>query len=336
MKDRFGHARLAFCVVALALPVLAQLPAKPPIAAPYELIREPRFTAAGNATFLKDEDQVVGVSANGVARAYPRRLIAWHHIIHDQLGSTPILATWCNLCATAIVFRNDVDGKKLTPDLAGLRGSNMTFRDRETGTQWQQATGEAFAGPLAGKRLEIAPFQFTTWGEWRKNHPHTQVLLPDPKREAEYEAMAQREARTRTLAKPAAPILREDSRLQAHALVYGLVAGGGQKAYPAARLQGNMVLNEQVGSAPVLVVHSTNGDTTTAFSRAQGGRTLTFRAAQSGEAWLVDDQTGSQWTPYGECVAGRLKGAKLEVIPPLPSFWFAWAEFYPETQVFGN
>jgi len=45
-------------------------------------------------------------------------------------------------------------------------GMNFTFADRETGTRWQQETGEAFEGPLKGSRLEIYPFLITTWKEW--------------------------------------------------------------------------------------------------------------------------------------------------------------------------
>ena len=39
--------------------------------------------------------------------------------------------------------------------------------DRETGSRWQQATGECFEGPLQGKRLTLVPFLLTTRGEWR-------------------------------------------------------------------------------------------------------------------------------------------------------------------------
>ena len=49
---------------------------------------------------------------------------------------------------------------------------------------------------------------------------------------------------------------------------------------------------------------------------------------------VMDRETGSKWTPYGECIAGKLKGEKLDPITPLPSFWFSWAEFFPETEVF--
>src|SRR5712692_1322922 len=150
----------------LPLLISSLLAQQPPTAAapagriPIEPMREPHFTPAAKADFLKGEDQVVGVSAYGVSKAYPRRIIAWHHIVQDQLGNIPILATWCNLCSSGIVFKNDVDGRKLTPELAGTRGSNLTFRDRETGSQWQQATGEAFAGSLKGRHLEMIPFVF--------------------------------------------------------------------------------------------------------------------------------------------------------------------------------
>jgi hypothetical protein len=50
---------------------------------------------------------------------------------------------------------------------------------------------------------------------------------------------------------------------------------------------------------------------------------------------LTDKQTHSRWTAYGRCVAGRLKGEQLKPLLPEPSFWFAWAEFYPRTGVYG-
>ena len=57
-------------------------------------IREPRFVPATQANFLKNEDLVLGVSANGVAKAYRTQVIAFHHIIDDKLGQMPIMVTW--------------------------------------------------------------------------------------------------------------------------------------------------------------------------------------------------------------------------------------------------
>ena len=57
-------------------------------------LREPHFVTAAQATFLTNDDQVVGVDANGVAKAYLTTLMAGHHIIEDHLGDIPILASW--------------------------------------------------------------------------------------------------------------------------------------------------------------------------------------------------------------------------------------------------
>jgi hypothetical protein len=49
---------------------------------------------------------------------------------------------------------------------------------------------------------------------------------------------------------------------------------------------------------------------------------------------MLDGETGSKWSAYGECVDGKLKGQKLDRIIPQPGSWFAWAEFHPDTQVY--
>lgn len=60
----------------------------------FEPLRMPQFVAASKADFLKDTDLVLGVSENGVSKAYRTDILAWHHITHDQLGKLPILVTW--------------------------------------------------------------------------------------------------------------------------------------------------------------------------------------------------------------------------------------------------
>ncbi len=59
-------------------------------------------------------------------------------------------------------------GKALVFDTVGLIGGNEVFRDRETGSRWQQSSLEAISGPLKGAHLALYPFLLTTWGEWRR------------------------------------------------------------------------------------------------------------------------------------------------------------------------
>lgn len=236
------------------------------------------------------------------------------------------------------MYRDDVEGKALTFSRTGLKGSNFFMRDSETGSDWQQLTGECFEGPLKGKRLARVNFLFTTWGEWRAQHPQTLALVPEPAYKANYEIMARRNATSLSGNQPPERgAIREDPRLPPHEQVVGIEVRDAQKAYPLALVRKQAVLNDQVGSTPVLLVHSAAGDTMMAFSRLLNGRTLTFRAGKSGAMdALIDNETSSKWTAYGECIAGKLKGQKLDTIVPLPSFWFAWAEFFPGTQVYSG
>lgn len=71
-----------------------QLAERPQGLGNYEHLSTPRFVPAGQAHFMKNDDAVLGVSANGVAKAYQAPVAAWHHIIFDQLGTAPILVTW--------------------------------------------------------------------------------------------------------------------------------------------------------------------------------------------------------------------------------------------------
>jgi uncharacterized protein DUF3179 len=57
-------------------------------------LRAPEFVDASKATFLKDDDQVIGVAGEGVAKAYPAAAVTWHHGLEDRLGKLPIFVTW--------------------------------------------------------------------------------------------------------------------------------------------------------------------------------------------------------------------------------------------------
>lgn len=226
-----------------------------------------------------------------------------------------------------------MDGKKLTFDLAGLIGSNFVMRDRETGSRWQQATGECFEGSLKGKRLAMVPFLLTSWQEWRSQHPATLVLVPEPDLTLQYQRMGQMIA-SFPMRGPARGVIREDTRLPATERVIGLEAGGGHKAYREADLKGLGLVNDRAGSLPVALVYSPAAGMFTAFVRMFGSRELHFRRVSSDPVILEDAETNSRWNAYGECFNGELKGTKLEAVTPLPSFWFSWAEFFPQTEIF--
>ena len=52
------------------------------------------YAKTSEAGFVADSDIVVAVERNGEAAAYPVRLMAYHHLVQDVVGGTPIVATY--------------------------------------------------------------------------------------------------------------------------------------------------------------------------------------------------------------------------------------------------
>jgi hypothetical protein len=52
------------------------------------------YAKASAAQFVNDGDIVMTVEKNGEAAAYPIRLMAYHHLVQDTVGGTPIVATY--------------------------------------------------------------------------------------------------------------------------------------------------------------------------------------------------------------------------------------------------
>lgn len=233
------------------------------------------------------------------------------------------------------MFRAALDGKRLAFDTGGVRGGNELFRDRGTGSSWQQSTTEAIAGPLRGKHLELYPFLLTTWGEWRREHPATVVLQPLPGY-ADRVAQMNEVLNRGVAASAAAPkgALSLDDRLPPHTPVLGLEVNGASMAYPLPALQAARVVNGTQGGEAVLIVYQPGSATTTAFAREWQGRKLDFQPANASGTELEDRETRSRWNAYGVCTAGRLKGARLATLILEPEFWFAWSEFHPGTGIY--
>ncbi len=233
------------------------------------------------------------------------------------------------------MFRAEAKGRPLVLDNAGVVAGNEVFKDRDTGSRWQQSSLQAISGPLKGTHLQLYPFLLTSWQEWRRLHPDTLVLKPLPGY-ADRIAEKNKMIREGLSGKGAAPndVTYHDNRLKPKAMVLGLDVEGASKAFPLDALQRVRVVNDVLGGKPVLIVHQPTSDTTTAFIARSGGKTLTFEAADAEASVLIDRETGSRWNAYGTCVSGRLKGSTLEALVLEPEYWFAWSEFHRATAVY--
>ncbi|MCA1584430.1 MAG: DUF3179 domain-containing protein, partial [Acidobacteria bacterium] len=259
-------------------------------------LRSPKTSAANDATWLRDGDIVFGIVINSEARAYPKRILAWHEMAIDRVGGVDLTIVYCTLCGTVIPYESRAAGRRFTFGTSGLLyRSNKLMFDEETKSLWSSLEGVPVVGPLVQSGLQL-PFRSvvtTTWGEWKREHPATTVLSLETGYERNYgEGVAYREyfANDRLMFE----VPRVDTRLKNKAEVVVLRPEVlGNDARPVAisvdRLRREPVFSFEAGGRRLVVVTSKAG-ANMVFDR--GGHTFLARATDGS----LRDSTGGRWT----------------------------------------
>ena len=61
---------------------------------PFVPLDQPAFLTATESDHLPDEDLVLGLEWMGEARAYPIRMLTYHHIVNDNVAGRALLVTY--------------------------------------------------------------------------------------------------------------------------------------------------------------------------------------------------------------------------------------------------
>ncbi len=139
----------------------------------------PESIPADAANYLEDDHLVFGIALNGEARAYPKRILAWHEMALDRLGGVELTIVYCTLCGTVIPYESVVNGVHIKFGTSGLLyRSNKLMFDHETRSLWNTFEGKPVIGRLVDSDLQLRyeSVVTTTWEEWRRKHPGTTVL----------------------------------------------------------------------------------------------------------------------------------------------------------------
>ena len=143
-------------------------------------IDNPKFVSASEAIWLPDKELGLGIVYKGEARFYPYRILVFHEIVNDKIQEDPILITYCPLCFTGIAFERRIDGEAVEFGVSGkLYNSELVMYDRKTDSYWPQSLGKAVVGSLTGTIIKKLPVDVSEWGSWKKVHSDTKVLSKD-------------------------------------------------------------------------------------------------------------------------------------------------------------
>jgi hypothetical protein len=232
------------------------------------------------------------------------------------------------------VWETTVDGRQLHFHLAGINNQNFIMRDEETGSWWQQVTGEAIQGPLKGQRLRPVFHDELTFGLWKHEKPEGRVLRPNEQiAQAGKYAPANWEERMAKV--PVTTSVALDKSIEPRTLVIGLTVNGVSKAYPFDALLKQSLILDDVGGVPIFIVIGDDKRSVRAFERVVDVRKLEFFVKPNASSLtFVDAETGSEWDFTGKATGGPLNGKQLKKVALLNDYWFDWKTYNPTTLVY--
>ncbi|MEX2530604.1 MAG: DUF3179 domain-containing (seleno)protein [Gemmatimonadota bacterium] len=317
------------------------------------------------ADYLEETDRVVGLVVDGVPWAVPLNIGWWHEIINlDFPSGLQVAVTHCPLTGSSLVFDRAAAGGA-TFGVSGLlvmnnlvlferRHSDQIWWDSEgTSSLWVQMMREARCGPASGRQLDMYPAIETTWAGWKELHPETVVVGDEIELDRDQQSFPRqydvypygtyestenllsqqpeidrrRFAKERTLGVPGrTPPVSETEPL----------AGRSAILFPFGVLR-------DAHEGPVAVAEGTDheGDFVVFWDERVEGA-MAFRPEVAGVPVsftvegdrIVDRETGSTWRVDGVAMDGPSVGQRL---PPVPeayvAFWFAWAAFHPDAEI---
>ena len=219
----------------------------------FKPLNEPAYLAAKDAQ-LAANAEIIGVCVDEDARAFPLRLMAYHHVTNDMIGGRRLSVTYCIMANTAVCY--ELPREQAGLEAGGLFGGVLAMREQGTDKCWPQIArvllpeDEPTTEPLSLG----PPAIITTWGKWRAAHPATSVLAPVAEFEMRYEAFdrSSRDFRPNPLMNTS--ITHIDDRLDPGVEVFGLAWNGASWASPLDRLREVGSMNVEVGGEPVAVV----------------------------------------------------------------------------------
>lgn len=294
-------------------------------------LRDPKMIKAEDADYLADDNIVFGIEVNGDFRAYPKRILAWHEMFTATVGEEAVTVVYCTLCGTVILYKSTKDGVKYDFGTSGfLFRSNKLMYDQKTQSLWSTVWGEPVIGPLVGKgiQLDYLSTVTTTWGEWRKLHPTTEVLSLNTGYKRDYaEGVAYHDYFANDQIMFAVPKAQSEN-IKNKQSILAIRLQDDTSTDPVAIsvkfLKRHPLYKYNIGSTNLLILTDKTG-----ANRVYDIQNKGFTKYNRSKNFVVDDQ-GDYWTLHEDHLKNK-NGETLKRFEAFNAFWFGWQAAYPNT-----
>jgi hypothetical protein len=224
------------------------------------------------------------------------------------------------------VYVRRIDTTVLTFQASGsLWRDAMVMHDPETATLWSQVTGEAIFGAHAGRKLDVYPSTMTTFAEYVAHHPDGLILAKPEGMTGSYYARYYADRGRMGIF----GTQNSDTRLEGKDKVIGLRRDRLSLAV-AAPATGDPVFKRITMGEDDYWIFWDPSHHTAAVWLAPESQTGNLPHMESGS--VLRSNNDAAWNVVtGRRVSGH--GPNLESAPFLIAYWFAWKNFYPETEL---
>ncbi|MDP7033258.1 MAG: DUF3179 domain-containing (seleno)protein [Planctomycetota bacterium] len=278
-------------------------------------------SAPVSRTQLENEEPMIAIRVENSFRSYPSRLVTRYRLVPDKVGGRSIFLLADPYADSMVAFGRNVAGRTLTFSLFGVYNAGLLIRDQQTGTLWSAVTGEALIGPMVGRKLTPVPTLRATWENWKELRPKSTTVGISSKIQ---KLLEKKQRQRRRLNDPARTVVRNDTRLKADRIGFGIALDDERRFYPLIELDRGVVV-ERVGKRPVAIFRPPGGSFALAYEVRLGKRILVFDRERTDTFQVKDRSTGSFWDLLGYCFRGPLRGAQLKPIGGVVVSWESWS-----------
>ncbi len=260
-------------------------------------IDDPKFVSAGAASsYLSDDELVVGLDIGGESKAYPIKILNWHEIVNDKIGDKYVAVTFCPLCFTGVVYERVINNEPVEFGVSGYL-LNSNLVIYDRSTD---SLFEQLTGEvLTGPLMGEKLNKITAWTVpfGVWKSDHQSTLVLSKETGFDRDYDLYPYGEYKESKEIYFALENSDSRLFEKELVAGISIGDKSKAYPLSVLRENY---------------------------PDGGE---FEDLVGGHPVLIT------WNDEKFAATDTVTDQKLI---PVTGYWFAWAVFNPETEIYGR
>jgi hypothetical protein len=278
----------------------------------------------GKAENKVDENSLVLCVQNGnEVRAYPVQFIYYHHKVYDTIAGQPVIATYCSVCRTGMVYVPEIKNKPVKFRLVGMQHYNAMFEDEETKSWWAQESGECIAGPLKGELLKVFPSRQMTLEKAFEFYPSLLVMQADEKYLNGYDSdLAFENGKIKT------GIERTDSvSWKDKSWVIGITIDTVSKAYDWIELKKNKIVQDKLGNKSFFIMIADNQkDYIVAETR---GFVQPEIKSSNDTIFIKTEGKEEKYNFAGKSYSRNVPD--LHIIPSRQEFLHSWENFHPHS-----